>query len=124
LSDGTVRVVWAAAENAESYEVYRSSSASGSFVPVATTPATGYTDRYVKLNTKYYYKVCSIRKVQTEEGEITLKSALCAANASSPVKLQYVRLEKINKTAYNRFKLQWTRSPQATGYYVYRKAPG
>lgn len=124
LSDGTVRVFWAAAENAESYQVYRSSSASGSFVPVAETPDTVYTDRYAKVNMNYYYKVCSIRTVQTEEGEITLKSDLCAARASGPVKLQYVRLEKIYKALYNRFKLKWSKSPQATGYYVYRQSPG
>ncbi len=40
------------------------------------------------------------------------------------MKLQYVRLENIYKTSYNRFKLKWSKSPQATGYYIYRKSPG
>lgn len=58
-----INITWTDNSNNETgFEVVRSTSAAGTFVPVATTAAgaTSYIDSGLAANTKYYYKVRSV----------------------------------------------------------------
>ena len=81
------------------YEVYRSSSASGSYSQIGTAYTTYYTDTGLSANTTYYYKVSA----QTNYGKSSLSSYASARTSSSssssnPINLQPNEYEYYDNT--------------------------
>lgn len=65
VSKSSIRLSWNPVKNADGYYIYRSTSANGEFKKVATvkgTTKTSYTNKKLKKNTKYYYKVVAYSK--------------------------------------------------------------
>lgn len=60
--DHWVDLTWDAStsKNVTSYNIYRRSQSSQSWVMIGTTPDTRYTDHQVKAHEKYVYKVCGM----------------------------------------------------------------
>jgi fibronectin type 3 domain-containing protein len=57
ISTNSITVSWNTSPGATSYHIYRSTSSSGPFPMVGTTPATSYTDTGLSAGTTYYYEV-------------------------------------------------------------------
>lgn len=67
VTAGTKKVTlkWTKSENADGYIIYRSTSKNGTYKKVATIKkgsTVKYTDKNLKSNTKYYYKVVAYKK--------------------------------------------------------------
>jgi len=61
-----IKITWSPVKEAVKYKIYASSSAHGSFNPIATTTATEYTDNIGEDGVKRFYKVTAISKYNTE----------------------------------------------------------
>jgi len=58
-SSSSIIISWNPVSGAEGYNVYRSSSYSGTFEFITSTSSTSYTDDGLSANTTYYYKVAA-----------------------------------------------------------------
>jgi len=74
VSNGTVLLSWTAAANATGYDVYRSTSSTGTYLKLTASPqpATSYTDAAVTPGTTYWY-------------EVRASNAAGSSSASAPV---------------------------------------
>ena len=73
-----ITVTWNAVSGADNYNVYRSTSASGTYSFVSTAYSTTYTDYSVTAGTTYYYKVTA----ENSAGE-SAKSSYASAKIST-----------------------------------------
>lgn len=72
-------VTWNSVSGAESYNVYRSTSASGSYTLQSSVTTTNYTDYNVNAGTTYYYKV----EAENSAGKSSKSSYVSAKISSS-----------------------------------------
>jgi hypothetical protein len=70
LSSTSIQVSWNALIGAASYKVYRSSSATGNYTGIGTTPGTSYNNTGLTVSTPYYYKVSAVTS-SNAEGELS-----------------------------------------------------
>lgn len=75
----SISVTWNSVSGAESYNIYRSTSASGSYSYQTNVYSTSYTDYNVNAGTTYYYKVSA----ENSAGESSKSSYASAKIASS-----------------------------------------
>lgn len=61
-SKATIKLLWIPVENAQKYEVYRSTSKKGPYTRIATTKKTKYTDKTGQQLSTYYYKIRAVGK--------------------------------------------------------------
>ena len=69
MSKSSIKLSWNPVKNADGYYIYRSTSANGEYKKVATVKGkskTSYTNKKLKKNKKYYYKVVAYRKSQNK----------------------------------------------------------
>ncbi|HHV11164.1 MAG TPA: hypothetical protein GXX75_12885 [Clostridiales bacterium] len=66
-ADGTIDISWDPSDGADGYEVYQSSSKSGSYQLLTTVSEAGYTDTGLNLGSTYYYKIRAYRMVGKTE---------------------------------------------------------
>jgi fibronectin type 3 domain-containing protein len=69
-SSSSIQVLWNAVSGASLYKVYRSSSATGIYSSIGTTPGTSYNDVGVTPGDNYYYKVSALTSGNVE-GDIS-----------------------------------------------------
>jgi len=69
-ASNTIQLSWNALVGAASYNVYRSSSATGTYTSIGTTPGISYNDTGVTPGDNYYYKVSSLTSGNVE-GDIS-----------------------------------------------------
>ncbi len=74
-----IQVTWNSVSGAESYNVYRSTSASGSYTLQSSVTTTNYTDYNVNAGTTYYYKV----EAENSAGKSSKSSYVSAKIATS-----------------------------------------
>jgi len=79
LSSSSIQIGWSSVSEADVYNVYRSTSASGSYYYIDSTYSTYYTDYGLSSNTTYYYKVSA----ENGAGESSLSSYNYATTHSS-----------------------------------------
>lgn len=110
-SSTSVTINWGTVSGATGYNVYQSTSATGSYSLVATTTTTSYTNTGLTAGTAYYYRIAA--KKGTVIGN---KSAVNA------VKLSFTApsIIYITDTSKTGIYLRWSKVYNATGYYVYR----
>ncbi|MFZ5973781.1 MAG: fibronectin type III domain-containing protein [Bacillota bacterium] len=70
-----VKISWGAVSLATGYQVYRSTSESGTYARVASTASTSYVDNGVTAGNRYYYKV----RAYAPAGSTTVYSAFSSA---------------------------------------------
>ena len=75
----SISVTWNSVSGATSYNIYRSTSASGSYSYQTSVYSTSYTDYNVNAGTTYYYKVSA----ENSAGESSMSSYASAKIASS-----------------------------------------
>lgn len=64
-NDNSITLAWDAADAAQTYEIYRSSSQNGSYSRITAVSGTTYTDKNLKDETTYFYKVRSYMTIGT-----------------------------------------------------------
>ncbi len=108
----SVGLKWTAVAGASKYEVYRSTSKTGTYTKLGTTTKTTYTDAKATAGKTYYYKVKTIGKTSA------LNSSLSAAK-SAVVPKKVTTLKKKSAKA-KATKLAYSKVKSATGYEIYR----
>jgi len=78
-SSSSIKISWTKVSGADEYNVYRSTSASGSFSYRGYTTSTSYTDTGLTANTTYYYKVTA----ENDYGESAQSSYASATTSGS-----------------------------------------
>ncbi|WHY94817.1 InlB B-repeat-containing protein [Neobacillus cucumis] len=112
-----VKLTWGQSADATGYEIYRADSSNGSYSKVATITES-YTLSY--LNTgllpgrTYYYKTRAYRELDGSK----YYSEFSTVVSANPIILGVTA--KAAVASYDKMKLSWNRSPEATGYEIYR----
>jgi Fibronectin type 3 domain-containing protein len=110
----SLKISWSAISQADGYEIYRATSASGKYTLIKTVTGTTFNNTGLKFNTSYYYKVRAYSLVNGKK----------VYGAYSAVKNLKVLVNSPSLTAvsasYNTTKLTWSKLSGATGYEVYR----
>jgi fibronectin type 3 domain-containing protein len=117
ISSSSVAITWTAVEGAASYKVYRSGSATGTFVEIGTSSTVSYTDTGLSAATAYYYKASAVN------GE-SLESALSvAATITTPAPPPGTPLGvSATASAPGSITLSWQPVAGAAYYQIYRAA--
>lgn len=61
-TNNSVTLKWKKVDNSTAYKVYRSTSKNGEYKLIKTVKKTSFTDKTVKANKKYFYKVQAVNK--------------------------------------------------------------
>lgn len=112
LSTSEIFVAWDAVPNAQSYSIYRSLDAHGTYVFVVTTPTTTFRDSGLASDTTYYYKV------QVGDEYVSYGPLSDYATATTH-RIQTLELSAISLSP-SKIRLEWNTVPGATAYTVYR----
>ncbi|MBQ6935039.1 MAG: hypothetical protein IJN49_00695 [Clostridia bacterium] len=109
--NGSVVVKWGSVKGAKSYNVYRKTSKNGSWVKIASTTGTTYTDKNIKSGNNYFYTVKAYNGSNTSS---FVTSGIATKYLSTP------KLTKIS-SGKNGVTVSYSKITGATGYAVYRK---
>ena len=109
---GRPLLTWAAANGANGYEVYRSESADGEFVKVASVSTTKYADTAAENGKTYYYYVIAVKN----DAAYGLRSDV----VSTTVELTVVEPVVGARQADGKPTLHWNKLQNAVSYQVYR----
>lgn len=114
-SYNSIKISWAAAGGASGYQVYRSTSSSGTYTLIGSTTATSYTSTGLTTNITYYYKI----KSYNVDGSSTLYSSLSSATSTKPMPSVPASV-KAASSSYTSIKVSWAAVSGASGYEVYK----
>ena len=109
-----VNLSWGAITGSMEYEVYRSTSAKGTYSRIGTTSGLVYTDNDATSGKTFYYKVRAARDI----AGTTVFSSYSAAKVA--VSLSEISITKIARSSNTSLKLTWEKVVGASGYVVYR----
>lgn len=109
VSTSEIDVYWDAVQGAQSYLIYRSLSAHGTYTLVAVTPVTMFSDTGLAEDTTYYYKV------QVSDYSNPLSDYASATTMKSPKLITHA-----NALSSSEIKVEWTAVSGATNYHIYR----
>ncbi|MCR4955780.1 MAG: hypothetical protein K6A30_03760 [Lachnospiraceae bacterium] len=113
ISSGYPKISWSKVNGAQSYQIYRKSADSEAKL-LTTVTSNSYTDKNVKIGTKYSYYVVSYK--EGYQGGVS-NTVSITARLKSPT---YLKLSKSS----GKVKLSWIKVSGAKKYYVYRKLKG
>ncbi|MBO4927026.1 MAG: hypothetical protein J5379_02090 [Clostridiales bacterium] len=109
----TMKLSWTAVSGAQSYEIYRATSASGPYTYVKATTGTSTSDTGLTAGTRYYYM---IRAKRTVNGEVQYSKYASAVS----VALATPTMESATFTSGKGVTLTWTKASGADRYNVYK----
>lgn len=111
-----ITVSWTAVTDAESYDIYRSTSEKGTYVKVGSAEgsATSYTDSKLKMTKKYYYKV----EAKIKGYKATGTSGMSKAVSSYPVRQTSITSAGVNSDG--QLQVTWQKITGCKGYELYR----
>ena len=110
------KITWSKLSNADGYEIYRSTSKSGTYKSIKTITngsTVSYTDKSLTTGSTYYYKVRAYRTVDKKK---VYSSYSSIASAKPVLKTPSVKLTSGSKKAT----IKWEKISGASGYEVYR----
>lgn len=110
----SIKVTWSKVPGAYRYEVYRSTSKYSGYKKIKTTSKTSFTDKTVKREKKYYYKVKVIAKNSTYNSKY---SNIVAKKTVGKLKTPSITVRKVS-AKYS--KINWGKVTAANKYEVYR----
>jgi fibronectin type 3 domain-containing protein len=126
ISSSSITVSWNSVSNVEFYNIYRSSSMSGTYTWIMLSSSTSYTDTGLSANTTYYYKVSaendngeSSRSITTGYAT-TLSSGGGGSTPSAPTGVTASR----NPAGSTTVRITWNAVSGATSYRVYYSSTG
>lgn len=117
-SNKSISIKWSRNSKVSGYKIYRACSDSNSKYVLQKTiknnKTTTFTDKKVKNNKVYYYRVkayCKYSKIGTIEGNLSKSTyTFCGLNAPTPSA----------KCELGKVSLNWSKSPSASGYRIYQ----
>ncbi|MGG0176397.1 Ig-like domain-containing protein [Gottfriedia acidiceleris] len=110
----SVNLSWSEVGNVSGYEIYRSTSSTGTFTKIATTTNTSYLNTSLNTGTTYYYKIRAY-KTDTPILYSEFSSILSVKpSLSTPTSVKAASL------SYNSVRSSWGAVSGASGYEVYR----
>ena len=110
----STKLTWTAVTGASGYEVWRSSTANGTYNKLGTTSSTSYNNTALTFNTPYYYKVNAYCTASTA----TTYGSRSAYAVATPVPAAPTASASV--TSYNSIKVSWSAVPGASGYELRR----
>jgi fibronectin type 3 domain-containing protein len=110
-ADAQVTVSWAAVSEAESYNVYRSTSQTGAYTKVGASTTTSYVDTVAAAGT-YYYKASAVNADGFESAPST-PTTVAVAGPPTPTNVSA-------SAADNKVTVSWTVVTEAKSYNIYR----
>lgn len=110
----SIRTSWKAAAGVSGYEIFRSTSSTGTYSLVGTTTSTSYTNTGLNTGAPYYYKVRSYVMVGTAK----VYGGFSAVVGAKPVPATPTVPSAIS-TGFNSIKVSWNTVPGASGYEIY-----
>lgn len=114
-----IKITWNYVNGADSYKVYRSTSANGTYSSLQTTSSTSYTDYDASEGTTYYYKVTAINSAG-ESNKSSYASAKIEPQVSKPSTPTGVYATFTGSAQSPQIKISWNSVEDATSYKVYR----
>ncbi|QOX63706.1 S8 family serine peptidase [Anoxybacterium hadale] len=103
---------WSAASGAVSYDIYRATSATGTFTKIGTAAASSYTDSGLKSGTSYWYKVRSTNALgssaQSSAVSVTMGIPTVPSGLTASV------------TGSSQCTIKWSAASGAVSYDIYR----
>jgi len=114
-SSSSIKVSWSSSTGATGYNVYRSSSSSGTYSSVGDVTTTSYKDTGLAANTTYYYKVSAYNSA----GESAQSSSSVSAK-TSPISIPATPTIVSTSGVPYSTTINWSSVAGATGYKVYR----
>ncbi|SDB06462.1 N-acetylmuramoyl-L-alanine amidase [Eubacterium oxidoreducens] len=111
-SSNKMKLTWSKVSGAKKYEVYRATSASGTYKKLATIASSKltYTDQTATAGKTYYYKV----RAQLASGYTTFSATKAAKTVAKTV------ISKIYGSGATTLKIKWGKVSGASGYIVYK----
>lgn len=108
-------VTWDTVDGASGYEVWRSTSADGTYSKIATVDSTQYPDCGLQAGTTYYYKVLAYCAASN-----TTTYGSLSGYATLNLPLEIPPTLSVAAVNYKSIRLSWPALPGVTGYQVYR----
>ncbi|MEL7569205.1 MAG: fibronectin type III domain-containing protein, partial [Eubacteriaceae bacterium] len=112
-SYNSLNISWDEIEGADGYEIYRSTSISGSYNFHDTTTALSYDDTSLTTGYTYYYKV---KAYHSDNPKIFGNES----NIASLKVIPTTPVVSVSPASYNSLSLSWDSVAGATGYRIYR----
>jgi Ferredoxin len=113
VTSTSITITWQAAAGAQSYKIYRSSSATGTFASVGIATVAQYADNGLTPSAIYYYKVSSVNGTNESAQSAALS---VTTSTAAPVAPTGVAATPISSSSIT---VSWTAVTGATGYIVY-----
>jgi fibronectin type 3 domain-containing protein len=110
----SAKIIWSAVSGATFYEVYYTTSATGSYVKAGTSTSTSFTKTGLTTGKTYYFKV----RAGVPYGSSNAYSKFSSYKAVTPIPSTPV--VKAASASYNSVKVSWSAITGASGYRVYR----
>ena len=116
VSNAQVDLAWNPVADATKYELFRSEAKDGTYTKIATLKSgkTAYSDKNVKAQTTYYYKL------RARGGEKTGYSSYSAVYSGWAVKK--TKIESVSSKTSTSLEIKWKKVSKAYGYRVQRSA--
>lgn len=114
-SHSSVRISWKK-QNVAGYKIYRSTKKSSGYKCVKTTSSTSWTDKGLKTNKTYYYKI----KAYSKFGKKTKKSSKYSAVVKAKPYIDTPGSVKVSVAGNRSLKISWNKSKYAKSYQIYR----
>jgi len=114
-SPNSISITWNTITEAQSYRIYRSTTATGTYTQIGTSTTSSYSDNSLTPSTTYYYKVSTVTSSGAESGQSTYASAQTPA---IPVP------SNVSATSYSSsiIYVTWNNVSGATSYRIYRSS--
>jgi hypothetical protein len=113
----SLKLTWTKVTGAAGYEIYRSTSKTGTYTLVKTTTAVSFSNTFLKAGIQYFYK---IRTYDTVAGVSFVSSNYSAIGAGVPLAKPTITSAKGISTS--QIKLAWSKVISATGYQILRSS--
>ncbi len=114
-STSSLKVSWTKSADAEGYEVYYSTSSSGSYTKVKDTTSTSFTHSSLTSSKIYYYKIRAYKTVSGTKYYSSYTSVVKAA--TKPTQTTGLTLKNSTPTS---IKVSWNKVSGVSGYRIYR----
>ncbi|MBU3111035.1 SpoIID/LytB domain-containing protein [Clostridium lacusfryxellense] len=114
-SYNNINVSWSSVTGVSGYEVYRSTSSSGTYTLISTTAQASYNNTALATNTTYYYKVKAYKLVVATK----VYSGFSSVVNAKPILTTPISY-KVTSYSYNSTNTSWGIVNGASAYEVYR----
>jgi fibronectin type 3 domain-containing protein len=119
LGPDSIRVSWSGVNGAERYNIYRSTSSTGTFEGLFYVIETNFTDTELSPNTTYYYKVSAVKGAK-ESLQSTAASAKTFTNNTEQIPAPPLGLNAVSLSS-DSIVVSWNPVGNALSYRLYRK---